>query len=120
MTRYRLHLPLLILPALALVAGCDPEAGSGEPTVARPVRSVAASAAQTETVRFPGVVQAGVQTDLAFLGLWGASYPEKRCGDLVRAGDIVAGIDPSALELAVRSAEADMRNAERACSRMPC
>ena len=112
MTRYRLHLPLLILPALALVGGCDHEAGSGEPAVARPVRSVAASAAQAETVRFPGVVQAGVQTDLAFRTLGRVVSRKAGVGDLVRAGDIVAGIDPLALELAVRSAEADMRNAE--------
>ncbi len=112
MARYRFHYSLSGLAAVALLAGCGQDAGSGELAGPRPVKSVAASAAQVQTVRFPGVVQAGVQTDLAFRTLGRVVSRKAGVGDLVRAGDIVAGIDPLALELAVRSAEADMRNAQ--------
>jgi RND family efflux transporter MFP subunit len=112
MARYRFHYSLSVLAAVALVAGCDQDAGSGELAGPRPVKSVAASAAQAQTVRFPGVIQAGVQTDLAFRTLGRVVSRKVSVGDLVRAGDIVAEIDPLALELAVRSAEADLRSAE--------
>lgn len=111
MAAYRLHLPLSLL-ALALLAGCDQDAGAGEALMPRPVRSIAASAAQARFVHFPGIVQAGVETDLAFRTLGRVVSRKVYVGDLVRAGDVVAQIDPLALELAVRSAEADLRNAQ--------
>ena len=112
MARYRFHYSLSVLAAVALLAGCDQDAGSSELAGPRSVKSAAASAAQAQTVRFPGVVQAGVQTDLAFRTLGRVVSRKASVGDLVRAGDIVAEIDPLALELAVRSAEADLRSAE--------
>ncbi len=112
MARYRSHLSFSLVAALALLAGCDQDAGAGEPAKPRPVKSVAASAAQTETVHFPGIVQAQVETDLAFRTLGRVISRKVNVGDLVRAGDVLAEIDPLALELAVRSAEADLRNAE--------
>ena len=111
MAAHRLHLPFSLL-ALALLAGCDQDAGAGEALLPRPVKSIAASATKAELVHFPGIVQARVETDLAFRTLGRVVSRKVYVGDLVRAGDIVAEIDPIALELAVRSAEADLRNAE--------
>ena len=112
MAHYRFHYSLSFLAAVALVGGCGQDAGSGELAGPRPVKSVAASATEARTVRFPGIVQAGVQTDLAFRTLGRVVSRKVSVGDLVHAGDIVAEIDPLALELAVRSAEADLRSAE--------
>ncbi|WP_077967075.1 efflux RND transporter periplasmic adaptor subunit [Ensifer adhaerens] len=112
MLHSRTHLSFSLLAALAVLVGCDQDAGTGEATRPRPVKSVAASAAPAELLRLPGIVQARVETDLAFRTLGRVVSRKVNVGDLVRAGDIVAEIDPIALELAVRSAEADLRNAE--------
>lgn len=112
MAHYRSHLSFSLLAALAILAGCGQDAGADETTSPRPVKSVAASAAQAELVHFPGIVQARVETDLAFRTLGRVVSRKVNVGDLVRAGDLVAKIDPLALDLAVRSAEADLRNAE--------
>ena len=53
-------------------------------------------------MRLPGVVQAGVETDLAFRTLGRIVSRKASVGDLVQAGDIVAEIDPLTLELAVK------------------
>ncbi|SDA94418.1 efflux RND transporter periplasmic adaptor subunit [Sinorhizobium sp. NFACC03] len=112
MVAYRPQVSFSLLAALAILAGCDQDAGAGEITRPRPVKSVAASAAHAELVRLPGIVQARVETGLAFRTLGRVVSRKVNVGDLVRAGDVVAEIDPLALELAVRSAEADLRNAE--------
>ena len=112
MTRYRPHLSFSLVAALALLAGCDQDAGAGEPAKPRPIKSIAASVAQAETVHFPGIVQARVETDLAFRTLGRVVARKVNVGDLVRAGDPVAEIDPLALKFAVSSTEADLRNAE--------
>ncbi|OHV75392.1 efflux RND transporter periplasmic adaptor subunit [Ensifer sp. LCM 4579] len=112
MAAHRLSLSFSLLAALALLAGCDQDAGANETVGPRPVKFVAASAAPAERVRLPGIVQARVETDLAFRTLGRVVSRKVSVGDLVRAGDIVAEVDPVALDLAVRSAEADLRNAE--------
>ncbi|CAH2399690.1 RND family efflux transporter, MFP subunit [Mesorhizobium escarrei] len=61
---------------------------------------------------FAGVVQARVETDLAFRALGRVISRSVDVGDLVHRGDVVAELDPLALQLAVTSAEADLRNAE--------
>ncbi|MBM3094710.1 efflux RND transporter periplasmic adaptor subunit [Ensifer sp. T173] len=109
---YRPHLSCSLLATLAILAGCDQDAGAGETTRPRPVKSVTAKAAQMELLHLPGIVQARVETDLAFRTLGRVVSRKVSVGELVRAGDIVAEIDPIALQLSVRSAEADLRNAE--------
>lgn len=112
MACHRSHLSISFIAALALLAGCDKDTGTDEPAKLRPVKSVAANAARAEAVHFPGIVQARVETDLAFRTLGRLVTRRVNVGDLVRAGDVVAEIDPLALELAVRSAEAGLRIAE--------
>lgn len=112
MAAYRLSPSFSLLAALALLAGCNQDAGANETVGPRPVKFVAASAAPAELVRLPGIVQARVETDLAFRTLGRVVSRKVNVGDLVRAGDVVAEIDPLALEIAVRSAKADLRNAE--------
>lgn len=77
----------------------------------RPVKSITAKAEQPAGISFVGVVHARIETDLAFRTLGRVISRGVEVGDLVRKDDVLAEIDPLALQLAVTSAEADLRNA---------
>ncbi|TIP86821.1 MAG: biotin/lipoyl-binding protein, partial [Mesorhizobium sp.] len=105
---------LILLQAvlvLLLVSGCDqsPAAKAASP---RPVNVITAKPEQPPVLGFAGVVQARVETDLAFRALGRVISRSVDVGDLVHRGDVVAELDPLALQLAVTSAEADLRNAQ--------
>ncbi|CAH2403603.1 RND family efflux transporter, MFP subunit [Mesorhizobium ventifaucium] len=105
---------LILLQAvlvLLLVSGCDqsPAAKAAPP---RPVNVITAKPEQPPVLSFAGVVQARVETDLAFRALGRVISRSVDVGDLVHRGDVVAELDPLALQLAVTSAEADLRNAQ--------
>jgi RND family efflux transporter MFP subunit len=71
-----------------------------------------AAAVQDKSPSLPGVVRARIETDLAFRTLGRMVSRNVDVGDLVHKGDVLAKIDPLSLQLAVRSAEADLRNAQ--------
>ncbi|MGX9120844.1 efflux RND transporter periplasmic adaptor subunit [Mesorhizobium sp. BHbsci] len=77
----------------------------------RLVKSVVAKTEQARGSSFAGVVQARVETDLAFRTLGRVVSRKVESGNLVHKGDVLAEIDPLALQLAVTSSEADLRNA---------
>lgn len=71
-----------------------------------------AAAEQDKVPSLPGVVRARIETDLAFRTLGRMVSRKVDVGDLVHKGDVLAEIDPLSLQLAVKSAEADLRNAQ--------
>jgi RND family efflux transporter MFP subunit len=95
--------------ALAM-AGCKHEAKAPEPV--RPVLSAVLQPAATESTMAVGTVQPRYETNLGFRVLGRLITRPVNVGDLVTEGQTIATIDPTALELAVRSAKADLSKNE--------
>src|SRR5262245_22992393 len=101
-----------ILAVLALapaLAACNDSATSAIATPIRPVqvqRVVFAPA--DENREFAGVVRARYETDLGFRVAGKMVARLVNVGDRVRAGDVVARLDPRDLQLQVESAEAEL------------
>jgi RND family efflux transporter MFP subunit len=98
-----------IASALAM-GGCQPEAKAPEPV--RPVLSTILQPITSAGTEAVGTVQPRYQTNLGFRVLGRMIARPVNVGDLVAAGQTIAAIDPTALELAVRSARADLSKAE--------
>jgi len=98
-----------IASALA-VAGCKQEAKAPEPV--RPVLSTVIEPVASGSAPAVGTVQPRYETNLGFRVLGRLIARPVNVGDLVAEGQTIAAIDPTALELAVRSAKADLSKAE--------
>ncbi len=98
-----------IASALVL-AGCKQEAKAPEPV--RPVLSTVLKPSSSGGTVAVGTVQARYETNLGFRVLGRIVARPVNVGDLVAEGQTIAAIDPTALELAVRSARADLSKAE--------
>jgi RND family efflux transporter MFP subunit len=103
--------PLLALASLLLLAACQAETAPA-PTAARPVQ-VQRVAFETDaaTRDFAGVVRARYETDLGFRVAGKIVARRANVGDRVRAGDVVAELDPQDLRLQAESAEAEFNAA---------
>jgi RND family efflux transporter MFP subunit len=102
---------LVVASALALAfAGCKQEAKTQEPV--RPVLSTAIEPVASGSAVAVGTVQPRYETNLGFRVLGRLIARPVNVGDLVSAGQTIAAIDPTALELAMRSAKADLSKAE--------
>lgn len=103
---------LTMIAALALVA-CQEKASPPAPI--RPIMSLRVATDEASQQSFVGTVEARDKADLSFQVLGRLMTRNVDVGDLVRAGDLVATIDATTLDLAVRSAEAALgnRRAER-------
>jgi len=100
-----------VLGALAVLAGCDARtepigvAGKRE----RPVHVQRVSLETVTAAReFVGVVRARYETDLAFRVAGKITARLVNVGDRVRAGDIIARLDPQDLKLQMESAQAEL------------
>jgi membrane fusion protein, multidrug efflux system len=100
----------LILALLLALAACDKPPPT--PPQIRPVLSTVVAETATDPLRLAGVVLARVETPFAFRELGRLTSRAVNVGDLVEKGQVLATIDPLALELAVRSAEADLAGAD--------
>ena len=98
-----------IASALAM-AGCKQEAKAPEPV--RPVLSTVLQPAASGSTVAVGTVQPRYETNLGFRVLGRLIARPVNVGDLVAEGQMVAAIDPTALELAVQSARADLSKAQ--------
>jgi RND family efflux transporter MFP subunit len=98
-----------IVSALAL-AGCKQEAVTPEPV--RPVLSTVLQPAVSGSTVAVGTVQPRYETSLGFRVLGRLIARPVNVGDLVAKGQTIAAIDPTALELAVQSAKADLSKAQ--------
>jgi RND family efflux transporter MFP subunit len=98
-----------IASALA-VAGCKQEVKAPEPV--RPVLSTVLKPAATDSTMAVGTIQPRYETNLGFRLLGRLVARPVNVGDLVAEGQTIAAVDPTALELAVQSAKADLSKAE--------
>ncbi|MEA2885159.1 MAG: rane fusion protein multidrug efflux system [Bradyrhizobium sp.] len=94
------------------VAGCKQEVKAPEPV--RPVLSTVLKPAATDSTAAVGTIQPRYETNLGFRVLGRLIARPVHVGDLVAEGQTIAAIDPTALELAVQSAKADLSKAEAA------
>jgi RND family efflux transporter MFP subunit len=91
-----------------VLAACDDEAVSAGARVERPVQvQRVAFESNAATREFVGVVRARYENDLGFRVAGKIVSRVVNVGDRVRAGDVVAELDPQDLKLQVESAEAE-------------
>jgi RND family efflux transporter MFP subunit len=96
--------------SIALVACQEHQDGVEIPP--RPVLSIVARETPAQALRLAGRVQPKTETQLGFRVLGRVIARNVGVGDLVKRGDVVSAIDPLSLELAVRSAQSDLANAQ--------
>jgi RND family efflux transporter MFP subunit len=94
------------------VTGCKQEVKAPEPV--RPVLSTVLKPAATDGTMAVGTIQPRYETNLGFRVLGRLVARPVNVGDLVAEGQTIAAIDPTALELAVQSAKADLSKSEAA------
>lgn len=100
---------------LALLAGCGDQATSASSKPERPVLVQRVEFQSEDGSRdFVGVVRARHETDLGFRVAGKIVARIVNAGDRVRAGDVVAQLDPVDLKLQVESAEAELAAATSA------
>jgi RND family efflux transporter MFP subunit len=95
--------------ALAL-AGCQQETKAPEPV--RPVLSRIIDSGPGEGTVAVGVIEPRYQTNIGSRVLGRLTSRPVHVGDLVQEGQVIATIDPTSLELAVRAAKAELAKAE--------
>jgi len=101
---------LLLLGSLLLTSCQKQEEARAEPP--RPVLSVVAKSTAASSLSLPGTVAAKIETQLGFRVLGRVIARKVSVGDIVKKGDVVAAIDPLSLELAVKSAQSELSNAQ--------
>ena len=99
----------MFVSVLAL-AGCQQDAKAPEPV--RPVLSMVVEPSRLDGTVAVGVVEPQFKTNFAFRVLGRLTARPVSVGDLVSEGQTVGTIDPTALELAVRAARAELTKAE--------
>ncbi len=107
----RTSVPLAFVLAAALaLSACKKEEEAAAPP--RPVLSVVVTPTALPGTRFAGTVQAKVQAALGSRVAGRLVSRSVHVGDLVKKGDVLAVLDATAYELAVRSARAELTSAE--------
>jgi RND family efflux transporter MFP subunit len=106
----RLFVVASAIASALVMAGCKPEARAPEPV--RPVLSTVLRPAASGGTVAVGTVQPRYQTNLGFRVLGRLVARPVNVGDLVAEGQTIAEVDPTALELAVRSAKAELSKGE--------
>jgi multidrug efflux pump subunit AcrA (membrane-fusion protein) len=93
---------LLVLPVLLSLAGCD-EAKDSPAQPPRSVLTMIVAGDRADNLSLAGTIESRYRTDLAFRVFGRIVARDVDVGDSVRKGQRVAALDPTALELAVRS-----------------
>ncbi|TPK69973.1 efflux RND transporter periplasmic adaptor subunit [Mesorhizobium sp. B2-4-15] len=107
------RLPRILLGLFALGAlGACSKSDQKPPEITRPVLSLVVEPRTTQTFGFAGSVEPQVSADLAFRLLGRVVSRDVKVGDIVSKGTTIAALDPTALELAVQAAKAELSNAE--------
>ena len=107
------RLPRIVLGLFALgaLAACS-KSEDKPPEIIRPVLSVVIEPRTTQIYGFAGSVEPQVSADLAFRLLGRVVSRDVNVGDIVSKGTTIAALDPTALELAVQAAKAELSNTE--------
>jgi RND family efflux transporter MFP subunit len=104
--------PLGLIALAALLAGCEAQTAPAQKSE-RPVQVQQVTFENAAKTRdFVGVVRARYETDHGFRIAGKITERIANVGDRVRAGDIVARLDPQDLKLQVESAEAEFSAAQ--------
>jgi len=99
--------PIAALSALLLLAACNAETAPA-PRSERPVQVQRVTfGSETAAREFAGIVRARYETDLGFRVAGKITARVVNVGDRVKAGDVVARLDPQDLRLQSESAEAE-------------
>jgi RND family efflux transporter MFP subunit len=98
------------LALAAMLAGCRQETEAPAPV--RPVLSTVLRPGKAETATAAGTIQPRYESNLSFRVLGRLVARPVNVGDVVAKGQTIAVIDSTALELAVRSAKADVSRTE--------
>jgi len=106
----RVSVVILAAASLLTLGGCNSETKAPAPV--RPVLTTEARPAGERTVSFTGTIQARYQTELGFRVLGRIIARNVGVGDLVKPGQALAQLDPTVLDLAVRSSEADLAKSQ--------
>lgn len=97
---------------MLVLAGCQPSDESAPATAVRPVISMVVAPASGMTTRFAGIIVSRVQADLGFRFAGRLISRPVNVGDHVTTGQVVAEVDATSLELALRAAKADFESAQ--------
>lgn len=104
---------LALAGALVALAACGKEDDkSAEAAPVRPVLYTIATPKPAIQTSFAGTIEPRYSTDLAFRVLGRLIARPVIVGDLVKKGETVAMLDPTALDLSVQSAKADLASAQ--------
>lgn len=98
------------LVAASLLAGCQKEVTKPEPV--RPALSMLAKPVSGDSTVAVGVIEPRYKTNLGFRVLGRLTSRPVNVGDIVREGQVIGTIEPTALDLAVRAARAQLAKAE--------
>ncbi|WP_028749191.1 efflux RND transporter periplasmic adaptor subunit [Rhizobium mesoamericanum] len=106
---------LALLGAVAFtLSGCNEEKKAETKEIIRPVKVVEiADAGDTRALDYSGAVKARVEMNLGFRVAGKITDRRVNIGDHVKPGDLLAAIDPTDYELAVKTAEANLAAAEK-------
>ncbi|WP_250152106.1 efflux RND transporter periplasmic adaptor subunit [Ancylobacter radicis] len=107
----RTFIAFIGLGSLVALAGCSENEAATPPPV-RPVLSMVVAPEGVETVSFTGTVQPRFSRDLGFRVLGRVVSREVDVGQSVKAGQLLASLDPLTLSLAVRQLEAELAKAD--------
>lgn len=106
----RMNIALVLMSGL-LLASCSKD-DSEEQIPPRPVLSVVAKEVPAQSLSLAGIVSPRFEAELGFRTLGRLTSRTVSVGDIVKQGDVIATIDPTSLELTVRSSQSDLSNAQ--------
>jgi membrane fusion protein, multidrug efflux system len=101
---------LICLAVVGLLTACE-EQQHAEAPAPRPVLTVVVAPQTAQTVGFAGTVEPRYKSELGFRVLGRIISRDVAVGEVVKKGQQLAALDPVALQLAVRSAKADLASA---------
>jgi RND family efflux transporter MFP subunit len=106
---------LALAGALSLgLSGCSDEKKAEAPQIVRPVKVVEITkAGDTRALDYSGAVKARTEMNLGFRVAGKITERAVNIGDRVKPGDLLARVDATDYELAVKSAEANLAAAEK-------
>lgn len=102
---------IVVLLVLSSLAACS-QSEEKAPEIIRPVLSVVVEPRTNDTFGFAGSVEPQFSAELAFRLLGRVVSRDVKVGDVVSRGTTIAALDPTALELAVQAAKAELSNAQ--------